>query len=453
MLMGGAGSGKSYVAAQKVIMRILDPYIHEKFGGTPFKNKERVQCNWLIIRQTLSTHKSSTWELIIKIIRSLGIENMFTINKSLMKITYKPTGSFIIFKGLDDVEKLKSITDINNIWVEEISECQREAIDQLNLRLRGKCNYQQMVMTFNPISSKHWLKETMWDIDSKDIFKLRTTLHDNVFLPEETANSMLSLYRPGSMYHTVYVLGQWGTIKSEGALFHAFNEVHIDHCKYSEGNSLHLSFDFNAHPYSTCIVFQADLLTKNIYIIDEILEPFPATTQKLVNKVIAKYRTHKNNIYVYGDSSGKNKNTISESNNFDIIFESLNSTYGKEKVFDKILTKNPNIVNSVNFTNMIFDNTNDGKTNNDYWNVYVDSKSCIELIEDFNCLKSDKEGGKLKEMGKTLDGVTYEKYGHTSDCFRYFMVSYLSDEYNNYTIGPISAPIYSDLNTRIGGWL
>ena len=71
-------------------------------------------------------------------------------------------GNSVIFKGLDDTEKLKSITfpkgELTDIWVEEASEVREEDFNQLDVRLRGKGTHKQMVLTFNPVSVLHWLK-------------------------------------------------------------------------------------------------------------------------------------------------------------------------------------------------------------------------------------------------------------------------------------------------------
>ena len=49
-----------------------------------------------------------------------------------------PNGSEILFAGLDDVEKLKSIYDITGIWIEEASELLEADFNQLDIRLRTK---------------------------------------------------------------------------------------------------------------------------------------------------------------------------------------------------------------------------------------------------------------------------------------------------------------------------
>lgn len=69
----------------------------------------------------------------------------------------------MIFKGLDDSEKLKSLTfpkgELTDIWIEEASEIREEDFNQLDVRLRGQGSYKQMVLTFNPVSVLHWIKD------------------------------------------------------------------------------------------------------------------------------------------------------------------------------------------------------------------------------------------------------------------------------------------------------
>ncbi len=76
-----------------------------------------------------------------------------------MKIIFKANGAIIDFLGLDDREKLKSIEGITSIWIEEATELTKEDFLQVDLRLRGRTkSYKQIMLSFNPISSLHWIK-------------------------------------------------------------------------------------------------------------------------------------------------------------------------------------------------------------------------------------------------------------------------------------------------------
>ena len=136
---GGAGSGKSYGAFQKILLKSLN-------------SKRRV----LVVRKVGATLKVSVWALMISLLNSSGLYNCCRINKSDFEIEL-PNGSIFIFKGLDDPEKIKSITDITDIVIEEATELTEDEFTQLNLRLRPKEENPQIYMMFNPISKANWV--------------------------------------------------------------------------------------------------------------------------------------------------------------------------------------------------------------------------------------------------------------------------------------------------------
>lgn len=145
-------------------------------------------------------------------------ERVDKINRGDMRIVFR-NGSEIIFAGLDDVEKLKSIYDITGIWIEEASEITEADFNQLDIRLRGKtiC-YQQIIITFNPISILHWLKRRFFDCENlpaKDRAKIRThrsTYKDNRFLPQENIDVLEAFKYTDPYYYSVYCLGEWGVL-------------------------------------------------------------------------------------------------------------------------------------------------------------------------------------------------------------------------------------------------
>ena len=78
-----------------------------------------------------------------------------------------PNGSEIIFIGLDNSEKIKSIAGITSIWIEEATELTLQDFNQLDLRLRGETGlHKEVIFTFNPISDTHWIKKRFYDSSS-----------------------------------------------------------------------------------------------------------------------------------------------------------------------------------------------------------------------------------------------------------------------------------------------
>jgi phage terminase large subunit len=168
VLYGGAGSGKSHQVARVLLQRAL-------------KEKH----NYLVIRKVDRTIKRSVFALINNIIGLWGLSHEFNVNKTDKTIIYKKTGSQIIFSGLDDVEKLKSIEGVTSIWVEEATELLQDDFDQLDLRLRGNLGVlKQITLTFNPVSEEHWIKKVFFDDPISDVFTLKTTYLDNKFIDD-----------------------------------------------------------------------------------------------------------------------------------------------------------------------------------------------------------------------------------------------------------------------------
>lgn len=193
---GGASSGKSYFLAQRYILKLLGPG----------------RCNLLVVRQTGDTNRRSTFPLLKQVIRNFGLEAFFRVNESDLRIRCLPNGNQVAFLGLDDVEKLKSITfdsgELTDIWVEEATECREADINQLKVRLRGGKSRKQMVLSFNPVSIRHWIKAHFLDSGlAKVCF---STYRDNQFLSREDAQALEDLRHQDPYTYQVYCLGRWG---------------------------------------------------------------------------------------------------------------------------------------------------------------------------------------------------------------------------------------------------
>jgi phage terminase large subunit len=121
VLYGGAGSGKSVFAAQKILMRVLNEPGHR----------------FLICRKVGKTLRNSVFQLFRDVVSDWNLSGLFKTNRSDMEITCI-NGGQLLFAGLDDVEKLKSIARITGVWIEEASELHPNDFQQINLRLRGQ---------------------------------------------------------------------------------------------------------------------------------------------------------------------------------------------------------------------------------------------------------------------------------------------------------------------------
>ncbi len=195
---GGGSSGKSYFIAQLHIYRLLNPS----------------RYNLLIVRQTGDTNRKSTFPLLKQVISNWNLGEHFKINESDMRIKCKLTGNEVAFAGLDDVEKIKSITfengELTEIWVEEATECQEADINQLKVRLRGGKSKKQMILSFNPINIQHWIKKHF--IDSGLATVCFSTYKDNKFLTDDDRKALEDLRLTDEYTYEVYCLGKWGIL-------------------------------------------------------------------------------------------------------------------------------------------------------------------------------------------------------------------------------------------------
>jgi phage terminase large subunit len=165
----------------------------------------------LIMRKVGSTLKDSVWQLVLDTLVEWGRYNKCTINKSVFTIELE-NGSILLFKGMDDSEKIKSITGITDIWCEEATEFNEEDIEQLNLRLRAKADGLQMIFSFNPVSKanlvfKRWFRKGAVIADDTVIHQ--STYKDNKFLPQEYIDNLQEMERTNPVYYRIYALGEF----------------------------------------------------------------------------------------------------------------------------------------------------------------------------------------------------------------------------------------------------
>jgi len=200
IFFGGSSSGKSYFIAQRAVLDLMDGR------------------NYLVCRSVARTIRESCWNEVSKAIIRMGLRDYFRMGQSDLRITCLHNGSQMIFAGLDDVEKIKSITPavgvITDIWMEEATEIARRDYKQLEKRLRGRAVHpKRMTLSFNPISKEHWIfKEFFgrWDdtktlYEDEQMFILKTTYKDNRFLMPEDIYSLL--HEKDEYYRDVYTLG------------------------------------------------------------------------------------------------------------------------------------------------------------------------------------------------------------------------------------------------------
>ena len=171
-LPGGRGSGKSSFVSIEIVLGIM----RDKTG----------QSNAVVFRLVAGTMRESVFSQIQWAVDALGVSHLWKSKVSPMQFEYV-NGAQIIFRGLDDALKLKSIKpkqgNFSFIWFEEFSELPGELLLRSVQQsvMRGTDDF-SVFRSFNPpISLNNWANQYIQIPDDKSI----TLLTDYTMIPPE----------------------------------------------------------------------------------------------------------------------------------------------------------------------------------------------------------------------------------------------------------------------------
>ena len=137
LVYGGANAGKTYSIADKLLLQSV-------------RQNDR-QLKTLVMRKTFPSLRVSALEILEKRARLFNMP--FKLNKSdWIAKCYNMTFIFQSLNNKEDYEKLKSQTDIDFIWINEVQQTREPDYEECLRRLRGGNSiFEQMIIDFNPI--------------------------------------------------------------------------------------------------------------------------------------------------------------------------------------------------------------------------------------------------------------------------------------------------------------
>ena len=374
LLKGGAGSGKSVFVTKKLVYRSLKEANHKH----------------LVLRKVKTDIEFSIFTEVVKRIEEWGLPNRVyyrIVKRPNLQVWLKD--SIFLFSGLDDKERIKSISGITSITMEELSEFTEDDFNQVNLRLRGETPYyKQTIGMFNPIHENLWMKARFWDKESS----IKTTLHqssykDNPYLDDGYRELLESYEEDNELYHTVYTLGDWGIVDKSNKFAHKFDkEKHVAPVEQNENLPIRLSFDFNLDPFAVSI-YQRD--GDNINIFDKI-RLGDSDIEQVCDHILAEYGEQL--FIVTGDVSGGSRSGVvrGKRSYWEVILQRLNiNRNDRSRV--KLRNKNIDLTESRILVNLVL--------NHPRIKVTIDPK-CTELIDDFIYGKVDDRGILIKDRNK-----------------------------------------------------
>lgn len=239
-------------------------------------------ANLLVIRKVFRTLRDSCYSELRWASKRLGVSDFWDFKESPLEMTYKPTGQKIFFRGLDDPQKINSITAATGslcwLWLEEAYEISAEDdFNMLDEAIRGKGAakvFKQITITFNPWDERHWLKRRFFDsTGSEDVLAVTKNYTCNEFLDEADLRLFETMKVQNPRRYRVAGLGEWGV--NEGAVYVNWSEERFDPVKIRNAKGIKavfgLDFGYTNDP-SALFCGLLDSETLKLFVFDELYE-------------------------------------------------------------------------------------------------------------------------------------------------------------------------------------
>lgn len=326
----------------------------------------------------------------------------YELNRSSFTLRMKDSRSRILFRSLDDFEKLRGS---NLAWfgVDELTYTSEGAWTRLEARLRDPkakklCGFgvwtpkgfdwvyrrfrSELVEGYGlveakPFENRYLLKQT------PDFYDRLKASYDEAFFKQEVLGSYLNL--------------------QAGQVYYAFERSeNVGDFELDPDEALLWSWDFNVNPMSSVI---AQRRGDEIYVLDEICLSSSATTEAC-DEFERRYGKHRGGVRVVGDASGRQRHTTSSYSDYQLIREFF-ARRGELRGKVTEPRSNPPVRDRLNLTNAWLCSANEMRR------LFVDRR-CKELIKDLEQVSYKPDSGvidKEKDSSRT----------HLSDALGYLL--------------------------------
>ena len=266
-LEGGRGSAKSSEISLEIPQLLI-------------KNPE---CHAVVLRKIGNTIKNSVYPQMQWGIDALGLTDKFRFKTSPHEITYKKTGQKILFFGVDDPQKIKSIKlpfgYVGVCWIEELDQFTgMEEIRNLNQSLlRGGPVFWEFCSFNPPKSQSNWVNEEKLFDDPDRLVHHSTYLGvPREWLGDRFFEDAEKLKIKNEMAYRHEYLGE--VTGTGGAVFENVEDMAMSNELVGNFDRLYygLDFGFSIDPLAF-VSMHYDAKREDLYIFDEIYQ------QKLTN--------------------------------------------------------------------------------------------------------------------------------------------------------------------------
>jgi hypothetical protein len=391
--IGGWGSGKSYIGAQKA----FELSARNKF------------CAGAVVGPTHGQVMDTTWPTMIAFLESHGVP--FYERRGQRPALIMPWGNperkgagWIFFRSLDKPGAIKGL-NLGWAWLDEAGEVSEgeSAWQVLLSRVRdSRATCMQVVLTST--GEAPWLEEKFTS-DDDDYVYFKASTRENLALPDSYVKR-LEAELPIDLA-TVYIDGGFLPPQT-GRVYSSFDQnINIAPVQYEPGLPLVHTLDFNVHPHCSLV----GQVHKGVArVLSEIVLP-NSTTEDAAKAFIKRCGGHEAGIHVHGDPSGTARSTNSRRSDYDILREEYRKQFGETNVRFFYRMADPGQHGRVNSTNRMF------KASTGAVRLLVHPR-CTHLLYDLKRLSWTEDGHIDKKQRNKKYGWTIS---HCSDGLSYWM--------------------------------
>lgn len=421
LFLGGFGAGKTETG----ILRTL--YFCSYFGKK-YKEEKIGTYVFGIYEPTYDLIKVILFDRFEEIMNKYGLK--YTLNKSDKTLYIHDFNSKIIFRSLENEDKIIGYEHAD-FWIDELDTLKKDKAGRVWKKILGRNRLKKYKINIKDevenrknteISEFNFEKDNSGFVTTtpegyefcydtfeniseelKKKFKtIRGKTLDNIFIDKSYVMDLISQY-PENL-QKAYLDAEYVNLFGNNvySMFNRLkNNINLEIDEYFEDSNdnreLHIGMDFNVDHMSACVSIW-NRKDEEIYILEELKDILD--TPKMIEVIKEKYEKNGYKIYIYPDSSGKNR----KSNNASISDIFLLQQAGFKVIFD---STNPFIKDRVMSVNGALKNGN-GRIR-----LYINVLNCTSITESLEKQIYDKATGqpsKKEGLDHIIDAVGYLVY-------------------------------------------
>lgn len=389
-----------------------DPARFKGFSGPIASGKSQALCQeaiklsyvntgrqGLIGAPTYPMLRDATQTTLFEILASNEIP--YEYNKGENVLLMKDTGSRILFRPVDDFERLRG-TNLAWFGLDELTYSPEQAWLRLEGRLRDPQATRLCGFAVWTPKGYDWVYQKFIADPVAGYSAIVAKAFENRFVLQKVPDFYERLRKSyDETFYQQEALGQYLSLQG-GLVYNAFSRCdHVKELRINPNYPLLWALDFNVDPMSSVVV---QMEAGKILVVDEIVIRH-ASTQEACEEFERRFPDHRGGVVVYGDASGNSLHTTGASD-YQIVREYFRGHYGARVAY-KVPKANPSVRERIQLTN--------GRLRSAAGEIklLVDAK-CKELIKDFEQVSYQADSN-------AIDKEKDRRRTHLSDALGYVL--------------------------------